>query len=373
MKVVSEETGEILHTATIAKEDFPKIVVVDDFVYNHQEDEYGASHGRTVCAFLNRFNPFLNVEKQESERFLRYPCRDWNGQIIMKAVLDDQGNQIIENGKVKQKVMTVGCKLNTFRTLLNRLGMGERIDGVNHSIAGIVSMTDPSIDQPKQLRRRALRMITGDASSNYLTKLNDLKELTHYGRSPIDPRSPLKFYQGAGNSGRRENASYILMSCEAFFLHPNAHLVGGLDDAGQKHPKSNGWYRGQLNKIPFVNASAPFEYTIRSNQHGFNFTGGNPDLDDVDITREKIEANLNACGLKMSYEDFIKQLPPEIEGTSFATPWRLAENFKAFIVNAVKANEGTLPRGLDPDFYKRLETLGIKIPVQGEPQYNPKK
>jgi hypothetical protein len=70
---------------------------------------------------------------------------------------------------------------------------------------------------------------------------------------------------------------------------------------------------------------------------------------------------------------FIKQLASKCEGTSFATLWLLAEKFKALIADAVKTNEGTLPRGLDSDFYKRVETLGIEIPVQGEPQYNPKK
>ncbi len=403
MKVVSEETGEILHTATIAKEDFPKIVVVDDFVYKHHEDEYGASHGRTVCAFLNRFNPFLNVEQLlYDKRVLNYPIRvgvldkqgkpvlDKDGrksiEVLRVPVLDDQGNPIIENGVVKMEVKTEKRQVNPFELLLNRLGKGDRVDGVNHSLgtADITLLVPPLIEYcyyPLVIKRISESSL-GKFPHNS-GKLNSLKMLTSYGRNPIDKGSPLAFYQPGGNKGSKEkflqegpdNFFQVEMHSEPVFLHPYSKVVGGINIRGEKHADSSGWHpNGQLNEIPFVNAVAPYEHKVSYNQYGINFTtGGDPDLDGVDITREKIEANLNACGLNIPYEDFIEQLPPVLKGTSFAAPQRLAEDFNEYIADAVKANEGTLPRGLDPDFYKRLETLGIKNPVQGEPQYNPKK
>lgn len=369
------EKGEILHTATIANPDFPNIVVVDDFVYNHQEDEYGASHGRIVSRFLKR-NPFLNLEGQHDEVYLNYPCRDKTGQKIMEVVLDDQGNQVIENGVVKMKVKTEKRLVSFFRQILTRLEGGERIDGFNHSKAGCVDVKigESMINQHQKLIKFLQNHITANDTPDSLALRKDLKALTHYGRNSIDKGSPLAFFQAGGNYGLEESPTDFRVTPEAVFLHPDSYLVGGLNDARQKHPESSGWHpSNQLNQILYVNASAPFEYTIRSNQHGFNFTGGDPDIDGVDITREEMEATLKACGLNISYEDFIKQLPSKIRGTSFATPWLLAENFKALIADAVKTNEGTLPRGLDSDFYKRVETLGIEIPVQGEPQYNPKK
>jgi len=369
------ETREILHQATILNTDLPNIVVRDNFVYDYTEDEYGASHGRIVGRFLKR-NPFLNLEGQHDEVYLNYPCRDKMGQKIMEIVLDDQGNKIIENGVVKMKVKTEKHRVSFFRELLNRLNMGERIDGVNHSKAGCVSVSigESLIDQPQKVIKFLQKHITDESTPDSVTLLNDLKALTHYGRNSIGKGSPLAFYQAGGNYGLKESPVKIKMTTEAAFLHPDSYLVGGLDDAGQKHSESSGWHpSNQLNQTPFVNASAPLEYKVRSNQHGFNFTGGDPDIDGVDITRDEIEATLKACRLTISYEEFIKQLPFNIKSTSFAAPLRLAEDFKGKIAEVVKANEGKLPRGLDPKFYKQLETLGIEIPVQGEPQYNPKK
>ncbi len=404
MKVVSEETGEILHTATIAKEDFPKIVVVDDFTDESEikcRPTWGALHGELVTAFV-KLNPFLNVEQLlYDKRVLNYPIRvgvldkqgkpvlDKDGrksiEVLRVPVLDDQGNQIIENGVVKMKVKTEKRQVNPFKLLLNRLGKGDRVDGVNHSMGTAettLSVTPifESCYYPLVIKR--ISECSLGKFPHHSDRLHSLKMLTSYGRNPIDKGSPLAFYQPGGNNGLEEkflqegpyNFFQVNMSSESVFLHPDSKVVGGINIRGEKHAGSGGWNpNGQLTEIPFVNAVAPYEHKVSYNQHGFNCTGGNPDLDGVDITREKIEANLNACGLNISYEDFIEQLPPVLKGTSFAAPQRLAEDFNEYIADAVKANEGTLPRGLDPDFYKRLETLGIKNPVQGEPQYNPKK
>jgi hypothetical protein len=299
-------------------------------------------------------------------------------EVLRVPVLDHQGNQIIENGEVKQNVKTEKRHINPFRQLLNRLGSGERIDGVNHSRGQGLPIGIPPIVEHREFMNALSDYVTTKLHPYYLNILNDRKALTYYGRTPIDQASPLMFYQSARNEGLTESPEKIVVGYASTFMHPDSKLVGGLNGFGKKHPSSSGWYpsgesSGELNQIPFVNAAAPYSYRTRENPSGINITGGDPNRDGVSITRETIEANLKACGLQTSYKDFLKQLPFFLEGSSYASPWLLAENFKGYIAKAVQANEGKLPRGLEPEFHQRLETLGIKIPVQGEPQYNPKK
>jgi hypothetical protein len=122
-----------------------------------------------------------------------------------------------------------------------------------------------------------------------------------------------------------------------------------------------------LPKHPFVNTAELYEYKVSANDQGINLTGGNIDTDGPDILFEELGMT------REQYKAFIPTLPLIIRGSSGASPKSLAKAFCIKTATAVQANEGKLPRGLEPEFHQRLKTLGIKIPVQGKPQYNPKK
>jgi hypothetical protein len=187
-----------------------------------------------------------------------------------------------------------------------------------------------------------------------LSCIKYLPQVSRHGKSPLMTKKQVSFYKSSGNQGDFESNGKYVVSYNVACV--DGHIVGGTQADGSLHPQVSG--------AIFVNKTAPYSYEVTPSEEGINITGGNPLKDPVDITREEL-GKMN----DKEYEEYLKRLPKEISGTSFACPTRLAKDWLDEIIKAVKRNEGKLPNQVSKELQKNMKTLGIVVPKQGPPSY----
>jgi hypothetical protein len=411
-----DKKGNILHQAVIANEDFPNVLVVD--VFKRDEDcrnfkKFRISHGDIVKKFVERFNPFLNIEEVEFKDWDAKGTNIW--QQILNRLSDeriDAINHSITSPKLWiEKEPNLECKwekgplgltavwtkldpikiirekllinlfqpeevfiseLNTEVENLKKIKMFLEVQTLDDLMKKVVELGE--LDQAEATEwlktntdtldtiKELLKIEKTDAEEKisvleqkikahkrFVNNHKTFSDLTKHGKYPSIFQKPVDFYQAIGNEGFEEKSSPGFYLLSRNIAMNHGYRVGGTQADGRLHP--------EVNSAIFVNKTAPYSYKITSSEEGINITGG----DGVDFRRKEIDTD--------DYATYLTDLPEEIAGTSFASPTALAKDWLPKVADAVRKNEGKLPNQVPENLLKTMKTLGIDVPKQGPPSY----
>ena len=394
-----KKDGTLLHEAVMANDDFPNVLVVDEFL--EKDSESHVSHGVEVTKFLERFNPFLNIEKVQYQVGESRDPNSWreilnrlktgeridaiNHSIVMKPSWIKK--QSPEQIKTVMRSLFSNRKTNSLHQLklekqeledVERLLKADTLEDLFAIMLKLKPELTEHISDLKRNNSHTLESLKRELESSVTnlkenisalehnikiytqedTLITDLRQVSNYGRNPLAPNTKQKvsLYKGSGNFGLDEskNEGYHLVSPDV--ASHDGYVVGGTLPDGTLHPETNG---GIL-----VNKTAPYSFNVTHSEEGINITGGDPKVDGIDISPEDMGKSL------FYYNAIIRSnLPEEISGTSFSSPTTLSLDWLPVIAETVRKNEGKLPNQLPPKLLKLLDSLSTHLPKQGPPSY----